>query len=80
MGRPTNLWVVQDKDDVIVAAFSVKHELQTYLELPQNLPEMFNITYVPNGYQLNYTPDGGYVYNYGKVPVKVDPRTLKPLE
>lgn len=78
MARATSLWVVQDVDGNITHAFSVKHELQSFLA--QLHSDLVKVTYLPDGNKLTYTSEGGYVFNNGKVPVQVDPETLQPLK
>jgi hypothetical protein len=77
MARGSSIWVVQKAGEV-VAAFSVRHELQTYLA--REHPDLVEVIYLPDGYQLTYTTEGGYLFNNGRQPVKLDPKTLKPVE
>jgi hypothetical protein len=77
MARASSIYVVQ-KNNEIIAAFTVRHELQSFLA--KEHPSLVEVTYLPDGFQLTYSDTGGYIFNNGRVPVKVDPETLKPIE
>jgi hypothetical protein len=77
MARASSIWIVQQHGQII-AAFTVRHELQTFLA--REHPDLVEVTYLPDGYHLSYLPDKGYHFNNGRVPIKLDPETLQPVE